>query len=353
MASTFLILVGSFSTYISSLKFVTSPPSLTLVTQTPSGSAPSWILQSPFNKSIIYATDEIPDGHLNSLVLNHKYKNLTHIDSISTQGTYPTHIGAVLDGNTLGVANYYGSSAFIVPLGKDHLTFSSSPQVVSFNGSGPQPQQLSAHPHQILKYGQNILVTDLGSDKVWQLGLNKTNAWTTRASISETPGNGPRHSVIVGRSFYTLCELSNNITQFMLSVTGLKNAAFVKTQSIRPPDTDVSAPLAAAELLYAESPTPLLYASNRNDPHLEGDAITVLEISPKLKPVAYVRTGLNYIRGMEFVGPKKEYVIAAGMNGGGIKIFKRVSAKSGYLSEVAHLPNGTIAQPSSFVWTNW
>ncbi|CAG8743012.1 11554_t:CDS:2, partial [Acaulospora colombiana] len=173
----------------------------------------------------------------------------------------------------------------------------------------------------------------LGSDKIWQLGLNKTKAWTTHDSISEKPGNGPRHSVIVA--------------------TGLKNAAFVKTQSITPPDSDPSAPFAAAELLYAESPTPLLYASNRNDPHPEGDAITVLETTPKLKPVAYVRTGLNYIRGMEFVGPKKEYVIAAGMNGGGIKVFKRVPAKLGYLSEVAHLPNGTIAQPSSFLWVNW
>jgi 6-phosphogluconolactonase (cycloisomerase 2 family) len=152
---------------------------------------------------------------------------------------------------------------------------------------------------------------------------------------------------------YTLCELSNNITQFTLSATGLKHASFVTTKSILPTDTDPSGPLAAAELLYAESPNPLLYASNRNDPHPEGDAITVLETTPKLKAVAYVRTGLNYIRGMEFVGPKKEYVIAAGMNGGGIKVFKRVSAKSGYLSEVAHLPNGTVAQPSSFVWTEW
>jgi 6-phosphogluconolactonase (cycloisomerase 2 family) len=149
MQSTFLILVGSFSTYISSLKFVTSPPSLTLFTQTPSGSAPSWVTQSPFNKSIIYATDETPAGHLNSLVLNHKYKNLTHIDSIATQGDYPTHIGAILDGNTLGVANYYGSSAFIVSLAKDHLTFSSTPQIVPFNGSGPEPEQLSSHPHQV------------------------------------------------------------------------------------------------------------------------------------------------------------------------------------------------------------
>ena len=111
--------------------------------------------------------------------------------------------------------------------------------------------------------------------------------------------------------------------------------------------------MAAAELLYAEGPNPLLYASNRNDPHPQGDAITIFETLPKLRAVKYVRTGLNYIRGMNFVGLRKEYIIAAGMNGGGIKVFQIVSPARGYLSEIAYLPNGTIAQPSSFVWTEW
>ena len=149
MPTAFLVLVGSFSTYISSLKFTISPPSLELVRQTPSGGAPSWLLQSPFNKSIIYATDELPNGSLNSLVIDRLYGNLSHVDTIPTQGDYPTNIGAILDGNTLGVANYYGSSEFVIPLKSDHLHFSGAGSLVPFTGSGPMPQQLSSHPHNV------------------------------------------------------------------------------------------------------------------------------------------------------------------------------------------------------------
>lgn len=346
----FLVLVGSFSTYISSLKFTVSPPSLTLVTQTASGGAPSWLLQSPFNASIVYATDELPDGSLNSLVINKPSGNLTHIDTISTQGQYPTHIGAVLDGNTLGVANYYGSSEFVVSLKKDHLHFAGSEQLVAFNGSGPMPQQLSSHPHQVIKNGDETVVVDLGSDKIWRTSLNRAGKWVVRDSISQKAGSGPRHAVITGGMIYTLCELSNNLTQHTLPALGSGKPKLVTTQSITPPGTpaNLSTPLAAAELLYADDPVPLLYASNRNDPHPKGDAITVFKLQPKLQPVAYVRTGLNYLRGVAFLGPQKEYVIAAGMLGGGIKVFKRVPAAQGYLSEVAHLPNGTVVQPRSY-----
>ncbi|CAG7849406.1 SubName: Full=Uncharacterized protein {ECO:0000313/EMBL:CCA71806.1} [Serendipita indica DSM 11827] len=354
VASTFLVLVGSFSTYISTLKFSTSPPSLKLVTQTASGEAPSWLTQSPYDPAIIYATDEVPDGHLNSLVLNRRSGKLVKVDSISTNGIHPTHIGAVLDGNTLGVANYHGSSLFTASLKPDHLHFIPPGHMTFYNGSGPAPQQVDgSHPHQVLKNGNEAVVMDLGTDKIWRMVQNRTGDWVVRDHIDQKPGSGPRHGVIVDSTLYTLCELSNNLTQHTFPPLGLGKPKLVASQSIRPLDTTPDAPLAAAELLYADGPSALLYASNRNDPHPQGDAITIFETRPKLQAVKYVRTGLNYIRGMNFVGPRKEYIIAAGMNGGGIKVFQVVSPARGYLSEVAHLPNGTIAQPSSFVWTQW
>ena len=149
VASSFLVLVGSFSTYISTLRFSTHPPSLKLVTQTASGGAPSWLLQSPYNTSIIYATDEVPNGHLNLLVVDRRSGKLTNIDSISTNGIHPTHIGAVLDGSTLGVANYHGSSVFTVSTKSDHVHFIGTGHMTFYNGSGPAPQQQDgSHPHQ-------------------------------------------------------------------------------------------------------------------------------------------------------------------------------------------------------------
>lgn len=135
MAASFLILVGSFSSMISTLNFTTSPPSLSLVAQTPSGTSPTWLLSNPLNNSIIYATDETEVGALNSLVLDHSTGKLTSVASIPTQGGSPTHIGLVNNGTQLGVANYGGGSAFFTTLESDLLHFS-SPQLVSFTDAG-------------------------------------------------------------------------------------------------------------------------------------------------------------------------------------------------------------------------
>jgi len=113
--------------------------------------------------------------------------------------------------------------------------------------------------------------------------------------------------------------------------------------------------MGAAELLYALHPTPLLYASNRNltvDPTNigDGDTITILSTTPALKPVGFVKTGLAQIRAMAFLGDNNEFLLAAGLLGGGIKVYERVSEEQGWLKEVASLNDTRIVQPSSFVF---
>lgn len=109
----------------------------------------------------------------------------------------------------------------------------------------------------------------------------------------------------------------------------------------------------AAELLYAPSPcggsaSPLLYASNRDDPSAGGDAITIFETTPQLKAVAYIRTGLKHVRALAFVGPTKQYVVAGGKDGGGIKVYERTC--QGYLTQKAALNAAQITQPTGFTW---
>jgi 6-phosphogluconolactonase (cycloisomerase 2 family) len=124
--------------------------------------------------------------------------------------------------------------------------------------------------------------------------------------------------------------------------------------SVKPPDAPANAQMKAAELLYAPSVTsgasPLLYASNRDENNAQGDALAVFETTPSLKLVKHVRTGLRHLRGVAFLGENKEWIIAGGMNGGGIKIFKRVPAEDGYLTQVAALNITQIGQPATFVW---
>lgn len=124
--------------------------------------------------------------------------------------------------------------------------------------------------------------------------------------------------------------------------------------SILPLDLPANSKMGAAELLYAPSPTPLLYASNRNitvDPANigDGDTITILSPSPALKAVGFVKTGLAQIRAMAFLGENDEYLLAAGLLGGGVKVYERVSEEQGFLKLVASLNGTRILQPTSFV----
>lgn len=150
--------------------------------------------------------------------------------------------------------------------------------------------------------------------------------------------------------------MGNTVTQHMIAPlsAGVTATLRVANVSILPPDLPSKANMGAAELLYAPYPTPLLYASNRNlalDPANigDGDTITILSTTPALKPVGYVKTGLAQIRAMAFLGDNDQYILAAGLVGGGVKVYERVSGEQGWLKVVASLNDTRIVQPSSFV----
>ncbi|KAG8833585.1 hypothetical protein FRC18_003398 [Serendipita sp. 400] len=346
MSSSFFILVGSFTPFISTLSFTTFPtPSLSLVSQATSGTSPSWLLSNPQNSSIFYATDETEDGSLHSLVVDPVTGKVTPVASISTQGGSPTHINFVGNGTGLGVANYGGGSAFFTTLQEDGLQFGGG-QLVKFD------QVQSSNAHQIVDDGTQVLVPDLGADRVWRLGQLGSDQWSIQGSIPQQSGSGPRHLVVDDGSIYTLHEHANTLTQQTAASSFTDGQpAEVASISIIPSDTPSGSTLFAGEVLMASTPTPLIYASNRDDPSTAGDAIAIFETNPLTK-VAEVRTGLNHLRGVAFVGDDNAYLIAGGMKGGGIKVYERVSAELGYLKEVASLPAGVIEQPSSFIWVS-
>ena len=150
--------------------------------------------------------------------------------------------------------------------------------------------------------------------------------------------------------------MGNTVTQHTIAPlsSGVTATPQVANVSILPPNLPANSKMGAAELLYAPAPTPLLYASNRNitvDPKNigDGDTITILSTAPALKPVGFVKTGLAHVRGMAFLGKNDQFLLAAGMLGGGIKVYERVSEAQGWLKEVAHLNDTRIVQPASFV----
>ena len=109
----------------------------------------------------------------------------------------------------------------------------------------------------------------------------------------------------------------------------------------------------AAEILIpstsAAFPTPYLYLSNRNDPSEEGDIISIFAIAERdsLELVTEVRTGLKHVRGIVFGGADDKFLIAGGVQGGGVKVYERINGGKD-LKVVAS--DATIEAPTSFLW---
>lgn len=97
--------------------------------------------------------------------------------------------------------------------------------------------------------------------------------------------------------------------------------------------------------------------TNRNEPLPAGDTIAIFapysqhpssgaesRLEGKFRYLGSVATGLQHLRSISLGGPEARYVLAGGVNGGGVKVFER----DGYsLREVASVP---IEKPTHFVW---
>jgi len=221
-------------------------------------------------------------------------------------------------------------------------------------------RQTSSHPHQIIFNPLNhredeLLVPDLGADKVWRLTKRSDGKWTMRGHVDMEAGGGPRHVVARGNTLYTLLELNLKLAVHALpplpaSPTPL-TSLFTLSAPIPIPDG-----MSAAEILLPEPnesfPEAFIYTSNRNDPNPGGDTIAIFSLAAgddKPALVNEVRTGLTHVRGMEFGGDDDRYLVVGGVEGGGVKVFERVDGGKG-LEEVAKLGADVVESPTGFLW---
>jgi len=273
---------------------------------------------------------------------------------VESGGASPAHIGLSSNSRELEAANYSGGTALNVAITDDLLHFERR-SVIAFKGSGPKDNQKTPHPHQAVYFNDELLIPDLGSDQVWRLARNNSgNGWHVAGSVPQPVGSGPRHIVPLPGILYTLHENANTLTQHTLPPLGGSQASrLVAEFSIVPPGVNGSV-LAAGELLYAPAgainKTPLLYASNRNKPNAPpsaGDAIAIFQTEPELRLVGHVDTGLVHLRGVILAGPDQKYLLAAGLYGGGIKVFERINGGLG-LKELAKVDGVNL--PTGLVW---
>ncbi|KAF9465941.1 Lactonase, 7-bladed beta-propeller-domain-containing protein [Collybia nuda] len=355
----FSILAGGYDVFIATYLFNTATSSLSLVAKHPSGPNPSWISLHPTNRSVLYATNEISSGGLQSFNIDAEGVVSSAVQTISSGGDSPAFASALSTGE-VAVFNYGSGNGRIVRT-TSPTTFDDSAPLITF------PVQSStsvSHPHMALEYNGEVFVPDLGGDTIWRLGRTSyTGGWKIQGSFPQPKGSGPRHIRVSNNRLFALHELSSTLTVQSIPPAPNGTSTIFQSVSIVPPDQPQGAIFAAGEIQIPTPtkrfPVPYIYVSNRNvgvqDPR--GDSIAIFEHvnqgtrSEGLKLVNQVFTGIDQIRGMEF-GPAdrgaEEFLVAAGVAGtAGTLVFKRTDGGRN-LELVAK--NLDIATRTSFVW---
>ncbi|KAF5388514.1 hypothetical protein D9757_004699 [Collybiopsis confluens] len=353
----FIILAGSYSNDVYTLYFDSKNKTLSVKRSLNVGFHPSWITPHPKDKSTVFAGLEQEDGRI--IVIKYTTSDWTGsvVADSSSGGRDPCFITVVKD--ELLIANVYSSGSIsVLPISKDApFILAEAPiATITLAGSGPNKErQQSSHTHQVFysEKTDEILVPDLGGDRVYRLRKENGIKWKIDGHIDNEAGGGPRHVAIHDGYLYTLLELTSCVAKhsFPDPSTGVtKLIGKVPTMLNPPPEPNN---MLAAEILIPKPnmayPVPYMYVSNRNQPSLEGDSITIFSIAKAGAPelVAEVRTRLNHLRGMELGGPDDRYLVAGGVNGGGVKVFERTEGGRN-LKLVAE--DTTVQAPTSFLW---
>ncbi|KAF8641444.1 hypothetical protein AX16_009957 [Volvariella volvacea WC 439] len=378
------ILVASYTNEISTLSFDPDAQTLSRESAVTVGFHPSWIAFYPGDHSVVFTGLEQSGGKVLALKFDDgigvdgdkEWRSARIVAEASSGGDDPCSLYATKD--ELFVANYSSGTISIHPISPNppYLLTSSTvpPTVISLDGVGTGPnkeRQERSHPHQVYlahegEADQELLVPDLGADKVFRLKKTADGKWSVSGHIQYPAGGGPRHVIQHDDDLFTLLELTSVVTRHKLpplpsspSPTTALLPSFVTSLPTLSNPPPLPNDMLAAEILIPATgelyPTPYIYVSNRNDPSPEGDIISIFAFSPssstdaekELELIQEVRTGLKHVRGIVVGGPDDRWLIAGGVNGGGVKVYERVEQGRG-LKLVAEKED--VVSPTGFLW---
>jgi 6-phosphogluconolactonase (cycloisomerase 2 family) len=165
---------------------------LGLAARTPS---PSFLAQHP-DLPVLYAVNELDAGTVSAFAVAEDAA-LTPLAVQSTGGAAPCHLAVSADGQHLLVANYTSGSVSVHPLDADGVPGEHS-DVLHLAGQGPvADRQAGPHAHMVAPdpNGPDVLIADLGSDRVWRARLDAVagRLILIGAAVVAEPGTGPRH----------------------------------------------------------------------------------------------------------------------------------------------------------------
>ncbi len=316
---------------------------LGLAAETPSPS----FLHVDAKRHLLFAVNEVgtyegkPGGSVSSFRIDPATGKLTLINTKPSGGAGPCHVTLDATGKNLFVANYDGGSISVIRVGADGQ-LGETTTFIQNKGSGPTPNQQSAHAHCVTIDAANkfVFVCDLGIDQVliYRLDADKgTLTPTTPAFAALKPGSGPRHLTFRpdGRFAYVFNELAGTLTTFAYNAaTGALTE--VATVSSLPPGYEGRK--WGAELA-TDAAGKFLYASNR-----ARDAVAVFAIDPAKGTLSFINdtpSGGQTPRHFALL-PSGRHMLVANQNSNNVLV-STVDAVTGKLS--AFTPVAEVSAP--------
>ncbi|MEV4639394.1 lactonase family protein [Actinoplanes sp. NPDC049548] len=208
---------------------------LGVVARTPS---PSFLARHP-SLPVLYAANELDAGTVSAFAVAED-ASLSPLAVQPTGGAAPCHLAVTADGRHLLVANYTSGDVAVHPLDADGVP---GPRcdLLNLDGKGPvADRQEGPHAHMVApdRHGSDVLVCDLGSDRVWHTRLDPVSGRLTLvgAAIEAAPGTGPRHLLrTTDGAVLVVGELTGDLSWFRPGGSGaLERAGGHVTSAVRP-----------------------------------------------------------------------------------------------------------------------
>lgn len=328
-----LVYFGTHGDYIYSAVFNRENGSFSNIKKSAKVIRPTWFVQDPGGHHLYSVSEVGNDGGSNGEVvafgMDQKSGALTELNRVASGGSGPTHMVYDKSHNSLIVANYGGGQVAVLPISADGKVQPVSSVLADF-GQGPTPRQTQAHAHSIalVKNTNDLLVPDLGADRVfiYQLtGKGKQLTQGVTPFVQMAPGTGPRGIELQkdGRHGFLLSELSAQV-QCLTWQPDTKTVSYGASVDTFP--AGFTGPKSAASMKIGPDEK-FLYVADRGT-----DTLVVYRIDQGscLEPVQRISSGGKYPWELS-IGPDGHWLIVANLKSDNVTSFK-IDNQSGELA---------------------
>lgn len=277
---------------------------------------PSYIAFSR-NKRHLYAVNE-SSGTVSSFKVQENGL-LKLLNKVSSNGDWPCHISLNKVSNKAVVSNYGGGSTSIYNISRDGKLKEAS-QVFDYN----TPDRKS-HAHSAQFFKDDLFISDLGMNAVYQYKLKNQNYELMSPSIVKMDGNpGPRHFALTrnGQFIYVINEYGSSVTSIKKTENGFEQIDYDSTL-----DENFKGDNACADIHLSKNEL-YLYGSNRGE-----NTIVVFKrnkLDGTIEKIQTMSVHGDWPRNFT-LDPTGKFLLVANKKSNNISVFK-INPRTGMLS---------------------